>query len=271
MITSDGYFPIFLPGKKSLEPDTHGQGWHGETVSENIELCKYQTIEPLFRKYLPAHGRILEAGCGLGRWVFYLRRLGYDVVGIDLSDVAIKLAKSFDAAAPVAVDNVLHTSYADKSFDAVISLGVAEHFDEGPRGVFGEARRIMKDNGLFFVAVPYQNLLRKLFIYQLRRLRLLQWRLLRTSFAFEEYHFTRRRFVSLLEESGFEIIETSHDDFLHPKNMALYADSRFFRSNKKWELNLFGQFLDRGLRTISPWLDAAGIFCVCRKTNDRLV
>ena len=260
-----GRFPIFLPVEQSRELETHGQGWEGETVEESIELCRFQTIEPLFRKYLPAQGKILEAGCGLGRWVFYLKQQGYDVTGIDLSERAVSLAKQFDPHAPIQVGDVLHTDFADQTFDAVISLGVVEHFEEGPHRPFREAKRVLKPDGLFLIAVPLQNLFRRACIYQLRRLRLIEWKLRSASVCFEEYHYTRRHIIALLEESQFEVIETAYDDFRYPKNMAMYADSRLFRSKKKWELNLFGKFLDRGLRMISPWVNAAGILCVCRK------
>ncbi len=265
MKSAKGYFPIYLPVGHHPELETHGQGWQGETVSENIELCKYQTIEPVFRKYLPKQGRILEAGCGLGRWVFYLRRLGYDVTGIDLSDTAVRLAKEYEPGIPIQADDVLHTGYPDRSFDAVISLGVVEHFEDGPELAFREARRILKDDGLFFVTVPLQNYFRKLFIYQLRRIRRTQWMLNHTPISFEEYHYSRERITSLLRESQFDVIETTYDDFQYPKNMALYADSRFFRSDRKWELNALGRAIDRALRPISPWFNAAGILCVCRK------
>ncbi len=266
MKNGNGYFPICLPAEQNHERETHGQGWQGETVEENIELCKYQTIEPVFRKFLPKQGKILEAGCGLGRWVFYLRQLSYDITGIDLSDTAVRLAKEFDPDAQIDVDDVLHTRYADRSFDAVISLGVVEHFEDGPQLAFREARRVLKEDGLFFVAVPFQNMFRKLVIYQIRRLRRLEWALRNTPIAFEEYHYGRDRIMALLHESQFEVIDTIYDDFKYPKNMAMYADSRFFRSERKWELNSFGQILDRGMRAISPWFNAAGILCVCRKS-----
>ena len=64
---------IIYSYRKNTGYDTLGQSWAGESVDENVALCKYQTIEPFFLKHLPRNGKILEAGCGLGRWVIYLR------------------------------------------------------------------------------------------------------------------------------------------------------------------------------------------------------
>ena len=130
-----------------------------QDMAEYIGLCQLQTIEPLFRKYLPKGGQILEAGCGRGRWVLYLRGLGYDVAGIDLADSDLAAARAIDPSAPVERGDVLQAPFPDSSFDAVISLGVVEHFEGGPRQALAEVRRLLKPQGLLsWVTVPTQNL-----------------------------------------------------------------------------------------------------------------
>jgi SAM-dependent methyltransferase len=246
--------------------ETHGQSWHDETVDENIVLCRYQFIEPLFREYLPKGGKILEAGCGLGRWVFYLRSLGYDVTGIDLAKEALELAKAYDPSAPIIARDILHTSFPDASFDAVISLGVVEHFEEGPQAAFHETLRLLKDGGLFFVTVPIQNLSRSLLANRLKELKRWLRKRLNVQYAFEEYRYTRRQFTALLEEAEFEILGTFPDDLLPPKNLGMYVDYPFLRHKaRKWELNGIGHSLNTLLTKISPWATCAGALWICRK------
>ena len=139
-----------------------------QDMAEYIGLCQLQTIEPLFRKYLPKGGQILEAGCGRGRWVLYLRGLGYDVAGIDLADSDLAAARAIDPSAPVERGDVLQAPFPDSSFDAVISLGVVEHFEGGPRQALAEVRRLLKPQGLFLVTVPTQNLVRYLVVDPIR-------------------------------------------------------------------------------------------------------
>ena len=44
-------------------------------------------------KYAPMHGSFLEAGCGMGQYVFYLNELGFKIQGIDISEYAINQCK----------------------------------------------------------------------------------------------------------------------------------------------------------------------------------
>lgn len=259
-------YKMYHPVEEVESLETHGQCWKGESIDEGIEICRYQLIEPIFRKYLPRPGRILEAGCGLGRWVFYLRRLGYDVVGIDLASDALRLAKEYDSGAPIQSDDILHTSYPDRTFDAVISLGVMEHFEEGPQGPLTEAWRILKDDGLLFVTVPVQNFSRRLFANPLKELKRALRKRKGARYAFEEYRYTRAQFESRLLQARFEILDVLPDDYRAPKNMGLYVDYPFLRHpGNKWELNGPGKLLAGLLNVISLRLASAGMLWVCRK------
>jgi SAM-dependent methyltransferase len=243
-----------------------GQLGGAENLEDDIALCKLQTIEPYFRTYLPKQLKILEAGAGRGRWVFYLRRLGYDVVGIDLASSDIEFAKRFDPHVPIVHRDVLDTGFPDSYFGAVISLGVVEHFEEGPEKAFAEVLRILEDGGFFLVTVPTQNVGRVLVFNRLKNLQAWLRRVQGKRLAFEEYRYSRAQFGRLLRASGFEIVDTAPDDFLPPKNMGLYTDSRIFQhGERKWELNAIGRVINTLERAISPWLNCSGTLWVCRK------
>ena len=261
-------YKIYRPATEHSAPETPGQCWFGESVSENIELCESQTILPSLLKYLPRNGRILESGCGLGRWVFYLKRKGFDISGIDLSQSAIDAAKAYDSAAPIQLDDVLHSEFPDASFDAVISLGVVEHFEQGPSQALAELHRLLKDGGLLFISVPINNLFRVTFVNPLKDLRRFCRARNGASVEFEEYRFTKNAFERYLAAANFEVLETVPDDFLPPKNLGLYADLRFFWSpTRKWELNPLGNIVNAVLRSISPWMACAGALWICRKRS----
>ncbi len=257
---------IYHLARKSAEHATRGQSWAGDSVEESIGLCAAQTIEPVFLSTLPRSGAILESGCGLGRWVFYLRRRGFDLTGIDLSEPAVQVALSYDPSVPIIRDDVLGSAFADETFAAAISLGVVEHFEEGPGQALAELRRVLKDGGLLFISVPTQNLMRRLITNHLKRChrRLLQWR--GESFVFEEYRYTRKEFNTHLTRNGFEILSMVPDDFLPPRNMGLVVDFPFLRhASRKWELNRLGRMLRTGMNFFSPWWICAGTLWVCRK------
>ena len=248
------------------QTDTHGQCWSGESIEDNLILCEHQTIRPLLLRHLPRQGMILESGCGLGRWVFYLRSLGYDIIGIDLAPEALREAKAFDPEVPIQEGDVLHSDFPDGCFHAAISLGVVEHFEEGPQQALSELRRLLKPGGLLFISVPIQNTVRKLVTNHLKDLN--RWRRSRGGerYEFEEYRYERRHFEALLRTAGFEIMDCVADDFSYPKNLGLYADWRVLRSpTQKWELTSSGNRLASLMNSLSPWTICAGAFWVCRR------
>lgn len=242
-----------------------GQLGGAGNLEEDIALCPLQTINSAFVRHLPKNGAILEAGAGRGRWVFHLRRLGYDCRGIELAGSEVMFAKSFDPDIPIETGDVLHTPYRGNSFAAVISLGVLEHFEEGPAPALGEVRRILNDSGILLVTVPTRNLFRLIVIDRVKNLQTLIRRLTGAKLAFEEYRYTRSQFSNLLEQEGFDIVEMVPDDFLPPKNMGIFTDSRLFRSRTgQWELNTVGRLLRSVLDFLSPWASCSGTLWVCR-------
>lgn len=254
------------PAERVASAEALGQLAGSADLEDDIALCPLQTIEPVFRAHLPGDERILEAGCGQGRWVFHLRRLGFDVTGLDLAQSDLERARRHDPSVPVVRGDVLRTAFADARFGAVISLGVVEHFEEGPQAALAEVRRLLRPGGVFLVTVPTQNLLRVAVFNRLKDLQWLVRRLRGTALAFEEYRYSRARFGRILREAGFELLEMHPDDFLPPRNMGLYTDARFFQHPvNRWELNGAGRLVSRILDRLSPWLHCSGTLWVCRR------
>ena len=242
-----------------------GQMGGGEVTEEYVGLCAFQTIESEFRKYLPRDGNILEAGAGRGRWVIYLRRQGYDVTGIEIARAEIAAAKAFDPSVPIEYRDVLKTGFPEQSFDAVISLGVLEHFEDGPERALAEVRRILKPGGLFLVTVPTQNLVRIALFNPMKNIQNLLRRIRGVQLGFEEYRYSRRQFEALLRRAGFSIVVRAPDDFRPPLNMGLYTDSRFLHlPGHQWRLNGLGNVLNAALSSVSPWLHCSGTLWICR-------
>ncbi len=258
-------FKRYAPAALSESREALGQVGGSGDLEADIGLCPLQTLEPAFMKYLPREGKILEAGAGRGRWVFYLRRHGFDVVGMDIARTEIAAAKAFDPDVPIEYGDVLKTGYPDRSFEAVISLGVIEHFEDGPQAAFAEVRRILKAGGLFLVTVPTQNFMRVALFNRIKSLQISYRRIKGVEMEFEEYRYSRGQFEALLREAGFLIVDKAPDDFRPPMNMGLYADSRFLQHpERRWELNTAGKILNATLSALSPWLHCSGTLWVCR-------
>jgi SAM-dependent methyltransferase len=147
----------------------------------------------------------------------------------------------------------------------VISLGVIEHFEEGPQAALAEVRRILKVGGLFLVTVPTQNFMRVALFNRIKDAQTSLRRIRGVALEFEEYRYSRRQFEARLREAGFLVVDRAPDDFRPPMNMGLYADSRFLQHpERRWELNNAGKLMNATLSALSPWLHCSGTLWVCR-------
>jgi len=98
---------------------------------------------------------VLDLGCGVGRNAVYLAKNGFDVVGVDVSASALRLAKQW-----VREENLKNVVFLqatmtsipldDAQFDAVISVSVIHHaVKRDIEKTVDEVYRILKRNGLF--------------------------------------------------------------------------------------------------------------------------
>jgi len=98
--------------------------------------------------------RVLDLGCGAGRHCIYLAKNGFDVVGVDASLSALKLAKRWGQEENLSVTlmqaTMTHIPFRDCQFDALISVSVIHHaLKVDIMKTVGEVYRILKRNGLF--------------------------------------------------------------------------------------------------------------------------
>ena len=94
--------------------------------------------------------RVLEAGCGRGSMGAYFAAEGHEVHLLDFSREALRLARGHFArhglaGHPVQAD-AFSLPYADRTFDAVISVGLLEHFDD-ITGLLREQVRVLRPGG----------------------------------------------------------------------------------------------------------------------------
>ena len=114
--------------------DIWEQMWTIRNVEQELSACEMESPpRDLFLSYIPGEGRILDAGCGIGKWVIYLHRLGYDILGIDSNELAVTTLKEYDRTLKIEAGDILDIKYPDCYFDAYISMGVLEHFEDGPQ------------------------------------------------------------------------------------------------------------------------------------------
>jgi len=246
----------------------HSQMWGGREIEDEIAACGERGLLDVFVRHLPAGGKVLEGGCGLGAWVITLARRGYDVQGVDFDPAVIKRLNAYDPALKVSEQDICALKYPDGSFDAYISLGVIEHFERGPADVFKEMRRVLRRDGTLIITVPYNNLLRRLVYHPLRSVYYWVRKRGRNDVFFAEYRLTSKEFADTVTRNGFSIIETGWDDFRSPfLSMGLWADWPMLRSSRPYSLNLLGKAVSV-LLSFSKRLTACGIYIVAKNSGD---
>ena len=262
--------------EKSTLENRWDQEWDRYSVRRTLEWNRHHELIAVYDKYLPKTGRILEGGCGLGRLVIHYKRKGYDIVGIESSEVAVKKVSQFDASLPVEMGDLENLGFEDDSFEAYISAGVIEHYEDGPWKVLSEAKRVLKKDGLLLINVPILNPVNKVTIS------LSKCNLMRRVFGkkvidnndsvFESYLYTRDEFKSIIRQSGFRIddcIPTLHAaglyrvfPFLRNKNA---ADDFDILGHTDGCLNRAGRLFLRIFRKRARWLFPTGALCIARR------
>lgn len=216
----------------------------------------YRTLEPFSKQYKTdfkrflfsldllsfesniKNKRILDVGSGIGIAAIALKNLGADVVGADkfiFPDEAENFYTISDFSNLKRVweqnnFNIIKSDiskeklpFHDNYFDIVNCDAVIEHFNESPNNLFQEARRVLKNKGLFSVTTPnLANLL--------KRLRFLLGR--SPNWNTREYfengqnfrghirEFIPSELVQMLEWSSFEIIKKKTKNvFFNPRRL----------------------------------------------------
>lgn len=251
-----------------------GSYWRGADFKEHLKLTSFQTTYIYLLNNYPPPQKILEAGCGLGRWVIPLSEKNYDVTGIEIEEEAINtIKKNYNADNLNLVNgNIFNMKFADKTFDLILSLGVLEHFEDEAvqKKAILEHIRVLKDEGTFLITVPNLSFLR--FIIHMPYTILLSFvRLLkRKKQYFAEYRYTTKEFKKNLEKCGLKIVDIVYDELLPPYNFGLIVDypiNRLFRSKDgvEYKMNKTGNMLFKFLWKINPKLVSGGTGYICRK------
>ena len=109
-------------------------------LNPKMYFSVYQDWHPLEQKAIQfAKGKVLDVGCGAGRHSLYLQQKGFDVLGIDVSPLAIKVCK-LRGLKKTRVLSIEDMDFNQNSFDTILMMG--NNF--GLLGSFNKARRLLK-------------------------------------------------------------------------------------------------------------------------------
>ena len=156
-----------------MEKQTVWNQFNGRETPSTVE------IHESFFKAVPEGSYVLDFGCAWGRIAFQLQKLGYNVMGFDLNENTIATAiatarinnENYKGRVKFQTANAMELPYDDESFDAcILQAFLTTVISPGDRRkVLSEAYRLLKENGILYLADFGQNSENSLYRERYRR------------------------------------------------------------------------------------------------------
>jgi SAM-dependent methyltransferase len=137
-------------------------GFMALSIADQTAMCDSYDLAPLFRKWIPDHQPVLEAGCGSGRWVAWAVANGWKAIGVDWSKSLIDRASAEIPEGEFVHGDMRSMPLEDNSIGSIISLGAVEHVIDGPGTALAEYRRVLRPGGVAFITVPFLGPVRRI-------------------------------------------------------------------------------------------------------------
>lgn len=113
---------------------------------------------------LPQNAKIIDLACGKGRHSVFLNKLGYDVLGLDLSRKSIEFDKQFENQTLLFdvhdMRNPIDADPMDAVFNLFTSFGYFDH-ESDDRKVFQSVYNILQPGGFFVLDYLNEEFVRK--------------------------------------------------------------------------------------------------------------
>ncbi|MBP7928072.1 class I SAM-dependent methyltransferase [Patescibacteria group bacterium] len=140
---------------------------------------------------LKANGKLLDVGCGDGKFLNLFSNREWDLYGIEPYGKPVSPSKNIKFIS----EKFENTKLQDSSFDVITMWHVLEHI-ENPTEVLRELHRILKPDGLIFISVPNINSF---------SFRLFKQHWFALYLPIHTYHYSINTLTALLNISGFEV------------------------------------------------------------------
>jgi SAM-dependent methyltransferase len=199
--------------------DRIAEAYHQNRINKTARNVRF--LDRL-RPYLPQSGTVLDLGCGGGCPISkYFADAGYDVLGVDISEKMIELAKNSVPNARFKVGDFERSNFPERSFDLIISFFAIIHLPRDTHAqLFKKMYKWLKEDGAIFVTLGALDNEEE---------QVDDWK----SVPMYWSHFDSKTNLELIEQTGFEVIwheeeeipgDTTHLFIIAKRTPALAAE-----------------------------------------------
>ena len=135
--------------------------WDWRSVSYPWDQDKSRSVSETWESLLadlvagPAGRRAVDMGTGTGQFAVYLARLGFDVIGIDISEKMVRKARENADSRSLPIDFQTQDAedllFRDDTFDVIVSRNLLWTLPH-PEKALKEWRRVLKPTGTLIVS-----------------------------------------------------------------------------------------------------------------------
>jgi SAM-dependent methyltransferase len=237
--------------------------WSETDFERELRTLEYRRAQELMNIYMPfldQSAPILEAGCGMGQIVYYLRQRHYRAIGLDYAPEAIEPTVQRFPGLPLYVGDVHHLPFAPDFFGGYLSFGVVEHFEQGPGAALDEAYRVLRPGGTLVLTVPHpnfvenvRNAVNRLFPERLERLG--------TRADYYERTFHHDELSQHVAAAGFEVQRLAP----YSHSYTFYGLGGMFRGRGYYQTSPLAEVVGNIGRVLVPWATAFASLIVASK------
>jgi len=174
-----------------------------KTRSWQNEVAKVSFVEKFVKS-----GRILDVGCGDGRFLWALADDRWKRAGLDVNSPVIEALRWNFPDIEFLIGDLFSPTLGEACYDAITLWHVLEHLS-GPRESLARLHRLLRPGGWLFLSVPNFGSWQPRFFRQ-------HW------YAFDVprhlYHYSEKSLALLLGQCGFELVTlepSSRNDNVH--------------------------------------------------------
>lgn len=177
---------------KRIPSETDLQHHYAQYVRDNsispITVKRYEELLEQFESFRKTN-RILDIGCGDGHFLAVAKRKGWEVVGTEYTDEAVKVCR----AKGITIHQGDIRTFSSDAFDVITSFEVLEHINNGPEHIRKISELLRKD-GLFYFTTPNFNSFSRRWLGG-------KWKII----EYPEHltYYTVRTISKLLQQNGF--------------------------------------------------------------------